>query len=107
MTKKQSDELAIDFSKVLGVFKKSSSGHKNEKPKEGAGEPEQKEEFSLDLKGIWDGIFRYKAFILILIPIILGIMLRVQPLSDRCMGRELCPELLQIADILPGKPAVS
>ena len=80
MTKKQSDELAIDFSKVLGVFKKSSSGHKNEKPKEGAGEPEQKEEFSLDLKGIWDGIFRYKAFILILIPIILGIMLRVQPL---------------------------
>ncbi|MBD3313756.1 hypothetical protein GF345_04910 [Candidatus Woesearchaeota archaeon] len=85
MTKKKSDELAIDFSKVLNIFKRpSGSGSKSgkvshekasENPKIGS-----EDEFSLDIKGIWNFLYRYRFVLLILIPIIFSTMLRAQTL---------------------------
>lgn len=92
---KEDNELAIDFSKVLGIFRKKpaktgKSSHAHEHSEhaeynhdapeshESRIESEEKEEFSIDAKKLWGSVYRYRIVLLILIPIILSIFFRMQ-----------------------------
>ncbi|MCX6707456.1 MAG: hypothetical protein NT001_04940, partial [Candidatus Woesearchaeota archaeon] len=95
---KDDNELAIDFSKVLGLFKQkpkkaekknvhesyehlhvSSSDESHESDSHESSRPsDEGEEFSFDAKKVFSSIYRYRIVLLILIPILLSIFFRMQ-----------------------------
>lgn len=74
--KKQKDELALDFSGLKSVF---SKGKKKRKKSAQSSRSSSNDEISIDVQSIARFIKKYRVVFILLIPLLLGAFIRVQP----------------------------